>query len=172
MGTLLTKLTKITGSKASILTSTTNGQKTLKIQSKSGTDLELIAGPEGSDALGKLGLTPSKVAVPYLPGDNDPSVAPGGSYGLSLSHALSLSDAKSAAIAANKIKSAISTTQTAYRSLYWDDAKAALVNGSSSSGTVSAYQSAQAARYQDALSRISSITASFSTTTDTSTGLF
>lgn len=52
-------------------------------------------------------------------------------------------------------------TQTAYRSLYWDDGKAATVNNLAlgKSGTVSAYQSAQLERYQDALSRINNILA-------------
>jgi hypothetical protein len=46
-------------------------------------------------------------------------------------------------------------TQSAYRSLYWDQTKANLVNGSNrGTGTVSAYQKKQLAGYQDALSRL------------------
>ena len=58
-------------------------------------------------------------------------------------------------------------SQTAYRSLYWDDGKARIVDGTpiaAAAGKASLYQQAQVARYQDALTRISSLTSSFSYT--------
>ena len=46
-----------------------------------------------------------------------------GTFGLNLTEALSLGSAADAATALGRIKSAISTAQTSYRSLYWDDMK-------------------------------------------------
>jgi hypothetical protein len=53
------------------------------------------------------------------------------------------------------LKSAISTTQTAYRSLYWDAGKANLVNGASGAKTaMTPTQQAQLASYKSALDRL------------------
>lgn len=159
LGTLADKLRRALGSKGSVTTPTVDGKRTLRIEAKLGSDVELIAGSAGSDALDKLGLAPTRLAVPEIAGKKDPTVRPGGTYGLALSDALSLTDAKNAAVAVKHIKAAISTAQTAYRSLYWDDGKAALVDGAKASGSgPSAYQSKQLARYQDALTRISAFT--------------
>ena len=93
---------------------------------------------------------------------NAPKVTPGGSYGLDLTHALDISTREGAALALGRVKSAISMTQTAYRSLYWDAGKAAIVDGGAArSGGASPRQLAQIANYQDALARISSLTAGF-----------
>ncbi|MBR0550940.1 hypothetical protein [Stakelama marina] len=162
--TLSAKVSKITGSKATVTTPGSDGQRTLSISAKPGSTIELIAGSEGRDALEKLGLPAAKLVAPPAYDVNAPKVTPGGSYGLDLTHALDLSTKEGAALALKRVKSAISMTQTAYRSLYWDSSKASIVNGSAGgAGSVSAYQQAQIARYQDALTRISGLTASFST---------
>jgi hypothetical protein len=159
LSTLADKVRRALGSKASVTTPTVDGKRSLRIEAKTGSDVELIAGPDGSDALGKLGLAPNRLVVPEIAGKKDPFVRPGGTYGLALSDALSLTDAKNAAVAVKQIKAAISTAQTAYRSLYWDDGKAALVDGAKTGGSgPSPYQSKQLARYQDALTRISAFT--------------
>lgn len=125
----------------------------LQIQVTQGHTLSLMAGPEGTDALAKLGLEPTRLHSDAPRGAKDPLVKPGGSYGLSLSTALGIGSVNDAKAALDAINSAISLTQTAYRSLYWDDAKAAQVNGQVGSG--SAYQQAQIASYQAALDRLS-----------------
>ena len=150
--------------KAAITTPTVDGKKVLRIEAKAGADVELIAGPGATDALENLGLEPQRLTVPAVTpkGRNAPRVLPGGTYGLALSEALSIGSAKDAAIALKTIKSAISVTQTAYRSLYWDDSKAALADAGTGSGRgPSPYQQAQLARYQDALTRVSAITGLF-----------
>lgn len=158
MASLAARVTKALGSaRAAVTTPTVNGAQLLRIEAKNGSDVELTAGPDGRDALEKLGLAPTHLSVPAIRGKKDPVVTPGGNYGLALTDGINLSTAKDAAIAAARIRDAISTTQTAYRSLYWDSAKAARVNGAVG-GSVSAYQSAQVARYQDALTRISALT--------------
>ncbi|MBB5685275.1 SBBP repeat-containing protein [Sphingobium boeckii] len=154
--TLADKIRRITGAKAVITTPKLNGLTTLKIEAKGVYTLELIAGSTSVDALEKLNLKPGKIAIPKSPGPKDPKVLPGGSYGLGLGATFSLMSTESAGIAAKKINSAISMTQTAYRSLYWDESKAALVDGSIS-GRGSAYQQAQLAQYKAALSRLTGV---------------
>ncbi|WP_395328323.1 hypothetical protein WBP06_12855 [Novosphingobium sp. BL-8H] len=154
MTTLAAKIKKITGTDATVTTSLVDGQTTLKITVAAGHTLVLAAGGDGKDALAKLGLTPVKLSTPKVKGKNDPKVTPGGSYSLSLSDALSLGSKAAATEALTKVKSAVSMIQTAYRSLYWDSTKTALVDGVTSTNGGSAYQKAQLANYQAALSRL------------------
>lgn len=154
MGTLAEKIRRITGTDATITTPFTNGASSLKIEVKAGHTLELVAGAEGSDALGKLGLDPVRLVPPKVTEPKAAKVTPGGRYNLGLDDALTLLNAGTAATAVAAIKSAISMTQSAYRSLYWDSAKAALVDGTITTGGGSPYQQAKLASYQAALSRL------------------
>lgn len=153
MLSLAQKIQKITGTKATITTPKVNGQTTLKIQVKAGYSIELGSGTDGKDALAKLGIEPVRLIASKTPDKDVPKVTPGGNYGLGLTNTLSLTDAKTAATALAKIKSALSMTQSAYRSLYWDSGKAALVDGAITGGGT-AYQQKQLANYQAALSRL------------------
>ncbi|CAN5405693.1 hypothetical protein BH10PSE12_BH10PSE12_14770 [soil metagenome] len=81
---------------------------------------------------------------------------PGGSFGLQLFDTLTLLTSSGAALALKTIKSALSMTQTAYRSLYWDSSKESLVNGNVT-GQGSAHQQAQLAHYQAALARLTGL---------------
>ena len=130
-----------------------DGQAQLQLQVSQGHTLGLIAGPEGKDALVKLGLEPTRLHSDAPRGAKAPVVTPGGSYGLSLSTSLNIGNAADAKTALSAVTSALSLTQTAYRSLYWDSTKAAQVNGHIGSG--SAQQLAQIASYQAALDRLS-----------------
>ncbi len=161
LATLAARMMSATGKKIAVTTAKTDAGSVLRIEAKTGFAVELMAGAQGKDALDKLGLSPRRLSIANLSGPKDPKVMPGGAYGLGLSESLALDSADSAKAALGQIKSAISMTQTAYRSLYWDDGKAATVNNLAlgKSGTVSAYQSAQLERYQDALSRINNILA-------------
>lgn len=154
MATLAQKIQKITGTKATITTPRVNGQQTLKIQVKSGSKIELGSGAnEGKDALSKLGIDPVRLVSIKAPEADAPKVTPGGNFSLGLATTLSLSDAKTAAVALSQIESALSMTQSAYRSLYWDSTKATLVDGAITGGGT-AYQQKQLANYQAALSRL------------------
>lgn len=162
LSTLADKVRRALGNKASVTTPTVEGRQVLRIEAKSGVDVALVAGPTNRDALSELGLGPARLVVPETAGPKAPKVRPGGTFGLALSEALSVGTAKDAAIALKSIKDAISVTQTAYRSLYWDSAKAALADAATGGGKgPSAYQQAQVARYKDALSRISGISGFF-----------
>ena len=155
LATLSKKVSAITGRNALVTTpSDGNGGRTLRIEAKAGQEIELIAGAAGKDALSKLGIEPARIASPNPVPDDAPRVRPGGTYGLGLTRALGVSTLENAAQALEQITSAISMTQSAYRSLYWDSGKEALVNGSKNGGKVSAYLQGQAARYQAALDRL------------------
>src|SRR3546814_9425814 len=91
-----------------------------------------------------------------ISGAKRPLVQPGGNYSLELSDAYSILDQTDAGYIAGRLDAAIKTVQSGYRSLYWDPVKAQIVDGPNSIGTgsLSAYQSKQIARYQDALTRL------------------
>jgi hypothetical protein len=125
----------------------------LQLQVTPGHTLGLMSGPTGTDALSKLGLEPTRLHSDAPRDAKDPLVKPGGSYGLALSTSLGIGTVKDAKATLDLITSAISLTQTAYRSLYWDDTKAAQASGNVGKG--SAYQQAQIASYQAALDRLS-----------------
>ncbi|RZL99401.1 MAG: hypothetical protein EOP68_24190, partial [Sphingomonas sp.] len=62
-----------------------------------------------------------------------------------------------AAASLGRLTQAISTSQSAFRSLYWDDVKALLVDtpvGSKRKGGSTAIETAQLANYQSALARL------------------
>jgi hypothetical protein len=153
MTSLADKIRKIAGTAATISTPKVNGATSLRINIKAGSSLELLSGPGSTDALPKLGLEPIRLSAPAPVPDDAPKVRPGGTFSLQLNKGLDISDAKTAAATLKTITSAISMTQTAYRSLYWDSAKAQAVDGAISGGG-SAYQQAQLANYQAALDRL------------------
>ena len=154
LATLADRIRRLTGRNITVATPLVDGRNRLRIEAKPGHEVELIAGAEGKDALEKLGLAPSRIAAAPVRDDDAPRVQPGGSFGLGLSDALGVGTLEDAALALQKIKSAISMTQTAYRSLYWDDLKANLVNGFTPGAGGSPYMQKQLAMYQDALARL------------------
>lgn len=155
LATLADRIRRVTGRGITVTTPKIDGGNVLRIEAKAGHALDLIAGGGGKDALAKLGIAPSRLAVAAPLDDKAPRVRPGGSFGLDLSLGLNLKDKAAAALTFNKLKNAISMSQTAFRSLYWDSSKEALVNGGGAKGSVSPYQQAQLGRYQDALTRLS-----------------
>lgn len=157
LSTLADRIRGLTRSKAVITTATVSGSTVLRIDAKAGSSIELMAGPNGKDALAKLGLDPMRLSVPPTTTGKAPTVRPGGNFGLALTETLNISTTKDAAATLNVLKSAISTTQTAYRSLYWDAGKANLVNGASGvNNAMTPAQQAQLASYKSALARLTS----------------
>ena len=137
------------------MTTITSGNGlTLRVQPSTGHAVQLQAGPDGQDALAKLGLKVSRIYTPPATSPNDPAVVPGGQYGLGLSDAISLGSLADAKTALMKISSAASMTQTAYRTLYWDANKAAKVDGTGASSVLSANQRSQLQQYQAAIYRL------------------
>ena len=158
LATLSKRLALLTGGAATVTTPTTGTTQVLQIQTKPGAKVALIAGPEGRDALAKLGLAPTTLSVPRARSKSQPAVTPGGRYGLGLRPTLDLSSAADAGVAAAALQQALSITQTGYRSLYWDSLKAALVstaaNGGKSDSKAVAAAQGQLANYQAALTRL------------------
>jgi trimeric autotransporter adhesin len=159
----------IGASKGTVTATTVDGTQYLRITMKQGHEMELLAGSAGSDALSKLGLEPQRIANAAAVVGTAPKVKPGGAYGLELTGALSLASVDNAKAALGKIKDAISMTQTAYRSLYWDDGKATIVDASSPTksgkkGASTAVEQAQLKNYQAALSRLQSSSTSTAAT--------
>ncbi|UYY59683.1 SBBP repeat-containing protein [Sphingomonas sp. S2-65] len=161
---IATRMQGVVGaSKGTVTAVTVNGTQQLRIAMKAGHELELIAGSADQDALAKLGIDPQRIAKQATVSSDAPKVRPGGNFGLDLSAALNLSTLDSAKVALGKITSAISMSQTAYRSLYWDDAKATMVDGVKkpiTGGGSTSRENAQLANYQAALDRLSSNTSS------------
>ena len=158
--TIATRMQGMLGaSKATVTATIVDGVQKLSIKMKPGHELELIPGSTDTDALAKLGIEPQRIATQATLSSSAPKVRPGGNFGMDLSEALSLSTLDDAKVAMKKIEEAISMTQTAYRSLYWDDGKAQMVDGvkNTATGTQStARESAQLANYQAALNRLNS----------------
>ncbi|CAN5543436.1 hypothetical protein BH10PSE14_BH10PSE14_13960 [soil metagenome] len=153
MTTLADRIRRLTGSKATVSAALVSGTMVLRIDAKTGSSIALVAGAKDKDALAKLGLDPTRLSVPVVTANNAPKVHPGGNFGLALTEALNIGTSKDAAATLTVIKNAISTTQTAYRSLYWDTGKAALTDGSKATAMTAA-QSAQLASYKAALARL------------------
>ncbi|WP_232318676.1 hypothetical protein [Sphingomonas sp. TDK1] len=149
----------IGGSKGTVTAVSVNGKQSLRIQMKAGHELEILAGADGVDALSKLGMEPQRIAAQATLSASAPKVRPGGNFSLGLNEALSISSLDNAKAALAKITDALSMTQTAYRSLYWDDTKVALVDGVKNTGgnsnTNTSIEKAQLANYQAALTRLS-----------------
>ena len=161
LSSIATRLQGMLGSsKASVTATAVDGVQQLRITMKSGHELELIAGSGDNDALAKLGIDAQRISSPSRLPSSAPKVRPGGNFGLDIGEGLSLLNIDAAKASLGKIKDAISMTQTAYRSLYWDSAKATMIDGSkrnAATGTQSTViEKAQLANYQAALSRLSS----------------
>ncbi|WP_231621672.1 hypothetical protein [Sphingomonas sp. 37zxx] len=152
--TLADRIRRITGSKAKVATSIVSGSMVLNIDATAGSSVALVAGAPGKDALTKLGLDPSRLAVPILAARGAPKVMPGGNFGLALTEGLNVSTREGAAATLTALNAAISTTQTAYRSMYWDAGKAALTDGVRGSTALTAAQAAQLDNYKSALARL------------------
>lgn len=165
VASLVARIAQQTGSKTAVVDGYASGGDVLRFQASDAVPIVLSAGAEGADALAKLGIEPQRLTVPPVSKPGDPKVTPGGTFSLALASTLNLTNATDASLALTRIKSAISTTQTAYRSLYWDAGKAALVNSyAGGAAAPTAAQSAQLANYRTALARLSSAAASSTTT--------
>lgn len=148
------RLGRLAGRAVKVTAAHADGGEVLRIEAQAGHRIDLIAGSGSDDALARLGLAPQQLVAALPVSDKAPRVRPGGNFGLDLSPALNLRSAASAALALDRMQAAISTSRSAFRSLYWDDNKAAIVDGAANKGKVSPYEAAQLGRYRDALTRL------------------
>ena len=151
--TLAQTINRVTGYQATASTTTLNGQSQLKIVPlNSRTNVQLLPGSTGQDALAPLGLTSGEITL------DDSSVDSSGKgtgksnsvLGLNLTPSINLGS--TAAIKA--ASTALSLSIAKVENLYQDMVKPATSTTSNSSGTVPAYLTAQIANYQLALSRL------------------
>lgn len=154
ISSLAAKVRKALGVKVAVTTLTSGSGLTLRVQPSTGHAVQLQAGPDGQDALAKLGLKVSRLYAAPPASSKDPAVVPGGQYGLALSDVISLGSLADAKTALMKVESAASITQTAYRTLYWDANKAAKVDGTAANAVLSANQRSQLQQYQAAIYRL------------------
>lgn len=158
MATLARRIGQSLGDMSVVSAVRAGDRRVLRFEASPARPVTLSAGPEGSDALAGLGLEPARLVAPPAYDAAAPKVQPGGSFGLELGEGLSLADGKLAAASLSRIKSAITTAQVAWRSLWWDDTKARIVDGGRPG--LNAQQQAQMAGYQEALGRLSALVAS------------
>ena len=131
--------------------------RTLRMTARAGIPVELSRGPGGRDALVRLGIEPQRLDSPVID-PKAPAVKPGGSFGLGLSDAMNLDTREAAAAAAKRLQQAISTTQSGFRSLYWNSTKEMLVNAANGGGSQpTAYQQSQLKSYTEALQRLTPV---------------
>jgi hypothetical protein len=158
LNTLSARIRRKTGTAITVAVASDpkDGGGRLRLTAQQGLPTQLLAGPTGRDALAKLGLEPQRLAQPREIAAGSPSVRPGGAFGLALSMDLSVATRSKASVAFERIKGAIAATQTGFRSLYWNDTKAQLVDANSQSKTSgNARQQAQLQNYTAALNRLS-----------------
>jgi len=131
----------------------------LKIEALNDSRIDILAGPEGSDALVRLGIEPQSI----LPSDrlfdlNDtrpPEEQLGGTFSLNLDASFNLRDKTTAKYVVTQIDNAISTVQRAFRSLTFDPFAFALQEQSRlQTGTVPTRLNNQIANFQSALLRL------------------
>ncbi|MEM6683751.1 MAG: hypothetical protein AAF607_16070 [Pseudomonadota bacterium] len=131
----------------------------LKIEALNDARVDILAGPEGSDALVRLGIEPQSI----LPSDrlfelNDtrpPEEQLGGTFALGLEASFNLRDKTTAKFVATKIDNAISTVQRAFRSLTFDPIAFQLQEQARfQGGTVPTRLTNQLANFQSALARL------------------
>ena len=149
----------------SVLSTDDNKGQALKIESRNGSTIDILAGKNGRDALVKLGVQPSKI----LPkeklstiGDASLGTDPdnlGGVFGLELLTAFSLRSKKEAKFVSAQLDKALETIQRAFRSLTYDPVKAKILKDAElKKGTVSPQQLSQLSNYRAGLQRLALFT--------------
>ncbi len=146
----------------SLFSSGTGNQ--LQIKAISGARIDIIAGPEGKDALVGLGLDVTKIfddGVVVVEDDEDEDEDKktddsilANTYGLELNQFLHLLDKKSAAFAITQIDVATAILQKIFRALNPDPVIEALKAKAKFNGPVPAHLQAQLANYQAGLLRL------------------
>ena len=166
--TLATKIEQASGYAATVTTTTTTTGEGLDIKpATASSSVRIEAGPAGQDALGPLGLreglvsTAATGSAPTSVNGQPVTSQVQSHYSITVPGSLSLSTPAGVASAQTSLATAVAEVQSIY-----SDLTTAKSTGTSASGTVPAYITAQIANYQQALARLSG---SSSTTTPTGT---
>ncbi len=137
---------------------TAEGER-LRIEPKPGVTVEFFAGEDGRDALAALGLVEGAVTGEARFGEETPETADAPEvFAVELAGELSLATLEARESALERLTSAISTIQAAYRELTLDPALRDLARGENGpgrrGGTPPAFLTAQIANYQAGLNRL------------------
>jgi hypothetical protein len=133
----------------------------LKIEAKSGSTIEIIAGKGMQDLLAKIGLEPTKILPSKVLFSSkadkigtDPDHL-GGVFAFNLNRGFGLRNHQEAEYVKNQIKTAIDHVKRAHRSLTYDPIKAEILRNSKiKKGNVSPYLLKQLTNYQDGLAKL------------------
>ena len=156
--TVAERMGRALAGQADVRVLTVDGGKRLQVRPLTARNVvELIAGPEGKDALKGLGLPEGVLRNTTIAKGGKLAPADGGYpiYGLKLNGKINLDDAKEIGHAAAELAAAITVVRSAYR-----DLKAAATPASvkaaqaAPAGAVPAYMQKQIANYQQALSKL------------------
>lgn len=133
---------------------------TLRIKAINGSSVELFAGTGDRDALGRLGIEPTKLMAAELLFQLDAGKVGfdpadlGGVFGLGLSTSFSIENKTTAQYVLTQLTNATTTIQRAFRALSFDPAKAQLLHDARFKGAVPAHLTAQIANFQAGLDRL------------------
>ena len=137
----------------------------LRIATKSGGQVEIIAGRGEQDALKKLGLEPTLVLSTEelfnlnANGDENDTAKIGGVFAFKLDDRFTVADKRDARYVAQQLEYAIGVVKSAYRSLTYDPIAEQLKKDATkkTDGPVPPYLQKQLANYQDGLNRMNTL---------------
>jgi len=159
---LALRIRSLFGTEMTVTVSAGSAGSKLQFKAKDGKEIAFTAGAAGHDALAKLGLEPARLydgKTLYGMSDEkkeNSAYKPGGSFALDLDFSLALTSTAASEYVKKTLDNTIETIKRAYRSLYYDETKAAMAAGTPGAvGSVSPYWNNKIANYQDALARLS-----------------
>ena len=172
--TLASRIEAATGYTATVTTTTLDGETQIEIKANNpSSTIELLPGPDGSNALTALGLNAGVVqSAPAISSSTKKTVAGSGSvsantYGLNIDGGFNLTTTAGIQAAQKQIQTAAALVQTAYYTLANGNKKASTTP--QITGTVPAYLQAQLANYQAGLARLEGSSSSSSNGSASST---
>lgn len=136
----------------------------LKLEAKNGATVDFISGPDGSDALSKLGLEERSIISPEVLFDlgEDQGINPeklGGVFALSLDNGFAFSTKKEAEYILTQIQNSLNVIESANRSLTFDPIRAQILQDAKANiGAAPAFLQDRIAKYQDGLQRVLAVT--------------
>jgi hypothetical protein len=140
----------------------------LKIQVNAGNTIKLVSGPADSDALSRLGITPGTLtsAANNAKSPTTSTSSTSQSFGLGLDPSYDISTKMGADLARSSLLGVLGQIQSAYQTTNTPPAPAATPGNTT--GSASAYTTAQLANYSLALSMLQGTSSSASTTASSS----
>ncbi len=170
MDSLALKISSALGFAGKATATYAHGGKALMISVNPGITATLIAGPQDSDALARLGISPG--AISNAPKDGSSTASSGSSnvFGLGFSgKPLDIATRIDAGAARAQLLNVLSSIRNAYRTT---NTPATAATAAQTGGAAPAYYSSQIASYQTALSALTMMNTTAGTTNSNTNGLF